>query len=206
MTSSSSYPPSTLAYPHLNQLLDSLLTAPVSSTTSIFTLPTSITSHVSDTTALSSSTLPPHLFIDAQCHPVFFCAHTVLFFKFFLFCTTPLLQLRPIYNNFRQVTRDPQQSKPRHPKRPHLPSGKAGTPTRRVFHTAVCKQKLSQYNNDKYIDELLSLQIAEVEQITTNVNAILNKTKPTSKLSKLKSPACLLYSSNSPSMYTIFYQ
>ena len=50
-------------------------------------------------------------------------------------------------------------------------------PAKRIVHTAVYKQKLSQYNNtlklyENYIDEPLSLQTAELEQIITNVDAL----------------------------------
>ena len=46
----------------------------------------------------------------------------------------------------RQLTRDLQQRKPRHRKRPQLHPVEAGTPDRMV-HTAEYKQKLTQYNN-----------------------------------------------------------
>ena len=52
----SSHPPSTVAYPILTQLLDSILPVPVSSTSSTFTLPSSVSSA---TTTTSTSTLPP---------------------------------------------------------------------------------------------------------------------------------------------------
>ena len=47
----------------------------------------------------------------------------------------------------RHVTRDLQQRKPRHPKRPQLLPGEACTPTKRIVLTALHEQKLTQYNN-----------------------------------------------------------
>ena len=57
----SSYPPSTLAYPHLNQLLDSLLPISVSSTSSTFTLSSIADSSPLPVASLDSSTPPAQL-------------------------------------------------------------------------------------------------------------------------------------------------
>ena len=38
------------------------------------------------------------------------------------------------------MTRDLQQQKLRHPKRPQLPPGEAGTPSKRIVNKAVYKQ------------------------------------------------------------------
>ena len=60
--------------------------------------------------------------------------------------------------------------KQRHPKRPQLPPGEAGTPTKRMVHKVVYKQKLQYYNNSLQIDEqysnqLLLEQAAELDKI-----------------------------------------
>ena len=69
-----------------------------------------------------------------------------------------------------ELTHDLQLRKPRLPKRPQLPPGEAGTPVRRIVHTAVYKQKLFQYNEtlklyDAHIDELLQQTTTELEKI-----------------------------------------
>ena len=59
-TMTSSYPHSTVAIHLLNQLLDSLIPVPVSSTSSTFTLPSlPVSSRDAETTTTSTSTLPP---------------------------------------------------------------------------------------------------------------------------------------------------
>ena len=88
------------------------------------------------------------------------------------------------YSAVRQLTNDLQQRKPRHPKRPQLPPGEAGTPVRKIVHTTVCKQKLNQYNHtlelfEIHIDELLKQTTAELDNIITNVDSIVNKLQPT---------------------------
>ena len=97
MISSSFYPPSTLAYPHLYQLLDSLQTTPASSTSSTFTLPTSsITTLVSATTTTTSSTLPPISSLTPsaiQSSPVHTLSSSTIYFPLLL------MQHRHIYNN-----------------------------------------------------------------------------------------------------------
>ena len=71
-------------------------------------------------------------------------------------------------------------TKARHSKRPHLPPSDAGTPSKRIVHTAVNKQKLTQYNNalkqhEQYINQPLSEQATELnKKIFTNVDAIVN--------------------------------
>ena len=81
-----------------------------------------------------------------------------------------------------------QLRKPRHPKRPKLPPGEASTPVRRIFHTAVHKQKLSQYIQTLKLyedqnDELLKQTTADFDKI------INNKLQPPSKLRKFHHPA-----------------
>ena len=81
--------------------------------------------------------------------------------------TSPHLQQ---YLAVRQLTHDLQLRKSRHPKRPQLPPGEAGTPVRRIVHTAVYKQKFSQYNQtlklyEDHIDELLKQTTAELDKI-----------------------------------------
>ena len=83
------------------------------------------------------------------------------------------------------MTRDLQQKKPKHPRRPQLPSDVIGTPVRRLVHTVVYKQKLNQYIYalklyEKHIDEL-------IEQTTFELNKINNQ-PPLSKLRKFKTP------------------
>ena len=73
------------------------------------------------------------------------------------------------------MTRDLQQKKPKHPRRPQLPSNVIGQPVRRRVHTVVYKQKLNQYIdapklNEKHINEL-------IEQTTFELNKI-NKPPP----------------------------
>ena len=77
-----------------------------------------------------------------------------------------------------------------------MPPGEAATPTQRIVHTVMYKQKLSQYNNaqklhENYIDELSTKQTAELEQLIITVDAIVNKckSKHTSKLSKFRHAA-----------------
>ena len=97
------------------------------------------------------------------------------------------------FSAVRKLTRDLQQQKPRHRKRPQLPSGEAGTPTKRIRQTGVYKQKLNQYNEarkhfEQYIDQLLSVKAAELTKLIINVDAIVNNLQTPSKLAKLKSP------------------
>ena len=71
------------------------------------------------------------------------------------------------------MTRDLQQKKPKHPRRPHLPSDIIDKPVRRLVHTVVYKQKLNQYIDalkmyEKHIDEL-------IEQTTFELDKINNK-------------------------------
>ena len=89
----------------------------------------------------------------------------------------------------RQLTRDLQQRKQRHPKRPQLPSGEAGSPTKKIFHTAVYKQTLPRYNNalklfEQNIDQLLFEQDTELDNIIANVYFIANKLTPPPPLPK----------------------
>ena len=108
------------------------------------------------------------------------------------FATSPHLQQ---YSAIRQLTHDLQERKPRHPKRPQLPPGEAGTPVRRIVHTAEYEKNLLQYNTtlklcENYIDELLKQTTAELDKIITNVDSVVNKLKPppVSKLRQFKSP------------------
>ena len=82
------------------------------------------------------------------------------------------------------MTRDLQQKKPKHPRRPHLPSDINAQPVRRLVHSVVYKQKLAQYIDalkfyEQHFDELL-------EQTTFELDKIDNKLPP-SKLRKFKS-------------------
>ena len=74
------------------------------------------------------------------------------------------------------MTRDLQQKKPKHSRRPHLPSDIIHQPVRRLVHTVVYKQKLNQYIDalklyEKHIDEL-------IEQTTFELDKINNKPPP----------------------------
>ena len=214
-----SYPPSTFAYPLFNQLLDSSLPFPVSSTSSTFTLPTVATTSSSFPISSSSATptvvsvissnvasvtsavslSPISSFVNTTASntsasttsPVLSSSISSLVSSiespFFLHpkdavATSPHFQQ---YSAVRQLTRDLQQKKPKHPRRPPLPSDVIGKPVRRLVHTVVYKQKLNQYIDalklyEKHIDEL-------IEQTTFELNKINNKPPP-SKLRKFKTP------------------
>ena len=76
-----SYPPSTLAYPLLNQLLDSSLPIPVSSTSSTFTLPT--VAATSSSFPISSSSASSTVVCDIiQCCICNICCFTITHFFF----------------------------------------------------------------------------------------------------------------------------
>ena len=78
--------------PHLNQMLDSLFSAPASTTSSTFTLPTSTV--ISTVSANATSSSPTHLF--AQCSPLPLSLHLLRLFH----CShMMLLPLLPIYNS-----------------------------------------------------------------------------------------------------------
>ena len=192
--SSTPYPPFTLAYPHLSQMLDSLLSAPVSSPSSTFTLPTStVMSTVSANTSPYSSTLPPTPSLLSSAN--FSATHSS-------FAPLPLSPQEAVATSshlqefaaVRQLTHDLQQRKPRHSKRLQLPPGETGISTKHIVHTAVYKQKLTQYNNalklyEQYITQLLSEQATELNRIYNNVNSIVKNLKNPSKLLNFKSPA-----------------
>ena len=179
---------------------------------STFTSPPSSVS--SATTTTSTSTLPPISSLQTS-PPIHSSSSNLPPFSF----STTTLPLHPHnavatsthlqqYSAVRQLTDDLQQRKPRHPKSPQLPPGEAGTPVRRIVHTAIYKQKLQQYNNilklyENYIFELLKQTTAELDKIidvdsneskTTNVNSVVNKLKPphVSKLHHFKSSCIIL--------------
>ena len=155
----SSYPPSNLAYPHLNQLLDSLLPISVSSTSSTFTLSSVADSSPLPAASLDSSTpsdqLPPitnllttfaaitlpvlsplqsstQLTAPMTESPIFLHPKDAV-------ATSPELQQ---YSAVRQLTGDLQKRKPRHPRRPQPPFDGIGPPVRRLAHTAVSNRRL----------------------------------------------------------------
>ena len=87
------------------------------------------------------------------------------------------------FSAVRQPTRDLQRIKPRHPKRPQLPPGEAGTPTTRNLHTAAYKQSIPQYNyalklNELYLNQILTEQAAEIDKIIQNVTTLVNHFTP----------------------------
>ena len=167
-----SYPPSTLAYPLLHQLLDSLLQFPVSSTSSTFTLPSidtsstlsptsspttlptavSVTSLVSSTSAVpmppissllnTTASTTPPVLFSSLPTPVSTTEPNIFLHPKDAVATSPNLQQ---YSAVRQLTNDLQLKKPRHPRRPQLPPDGIGKPVRRLVHTVVYKQKLAQY-------------------------------------------------------------
>ena len=163
----SDYPSSSLAYPLLNQLLDSPSTttlqpplSPLVTTTPSLQIP--VISSLPHPTLLTNPTIPLH-------------PHDAV-------ATSPNLQQ---FSAVRQLTHDLQIKKPRHPKRPQLSSHGNGPPVRRLVHTVVYKQKLSQYIDalklyETYLDEL-------IYQTTLQLDTINNKLPP-SKLRKFQSP------------------
>ena len=198
-----SYPPSTLAYPLLNQLLDSSLPFPVSSTSSTFTLPTvaatssslpissssasstvvsvissnvaSVTSAVSlspisssvNTTASNTSVSTTLPVLSSISSPVSSIESPFFLHPKDAVATSPHFQQ---YSAVRQLTRDLQQKKPKHPRRLHLPSDIIHQPVRRLVHTVFYKQKLNQYIAalklyEKHIDELIEQTTFELDKI-----------------------------------------
>ena len=169
----SSYPPSTLAYPLLNQLLDSFLPFPVSSTSSTFTLssidtssPLSVASLVSST---SSVQLPPisslPVLSSSLQTPVSMTDPTLSLHSKDAVATSPNLQQN---SAVCQLTNDLQLKKPRHPRRPQLTLDGIGPPVRRLVHTAVYKQKLAQYVDaiklyETHLDELIQQTTLELD-------------------------------------------
>ena len=126
LSSSTTYPPSILAYPHLKQLLDSFVSAPYSSASCTFTL---FSSTVMSTTSDLQIQSPLH-----HCRPYLPCCpvppsvpHS-LHLRLFHFCPKSTSAVR-------QLTRDSQQQqKPRHRKQPQLQPGEAGIPTKRILY------------------------------------------------------------------------
>ena len=207
-----------MAYPLLNQLLDSLLPLPVSSTSSTFTLSTMATSlsvasssntslsvasssntslsvaSPSSSSVSSTPTLPPPLsslvtttsslqipVISSLPHPTFLTTSNIPLHPHDAVATSPNLQQ---FSAVRQLTHDLQIKKPRHPKRPQLSSYGTNPPVRRLVHSVIYKQKLSQYIDaltmyEKHLDEL-------IYQTTLQLD-IINNTLPPSKLRKFKS-------------------
>ena len=183
----SSYPPSTLAYPHLNQLLDSLLPISVSSNSSTFTLSSVADSSPLPAASLDSSTrsdqLPPitnlltttaaitlpvlsplqsstQLRAPMTESPIFLHPKDAV-------ATSPSLQQ---YSAVRQLTGDLQKRKPRHPRRPQPPLDGIGPPVRRLVHTAVYKQKFAQNIDalklyEKHLDELINQTTLELDNL-----------------------------------------
>ena len=212
MTSSPSLP---TAYPLLNQLLDSMLPFPVSSTSSTFTLPTVATTASSSASPTAVSVIPSNvasvtsslssLPISSSINTSFVnttAATTSVStpFPVLSYISSPVSSIKPPffihpkdavatsphfqqYSAVRQLTRDLQQKKPKHPRRPHLPSDIIQQPVRRLVHSVVYKQKLNQYITalklyEKHLDEL-------IEQTTFELDKI-NNTPPLSKLRKFK--------------------
>ena len=117
LTSLTPRPPSTLAYSHLNQMFHSFLSAPVSSTSTTFTLPTTavISTVSADTISFSSplvsfSSILPSDTQSSGPAPLSLLPQDAV-------ATLPHLQQ---FSAVRQLSRDLQQRKLRHPKRPQL--------------------------------------------------------------------------------------
>ena len=99
------------------------------------------------------------------------------------------------FSAVRKLTHDLQQQKLRYFKRPQLPPHEAGTPMKRIVHTTVYKQKLTQYNNalkqnEHFINQLLCEQATELNKIIDNVDATVNKLQSPPQLTKFKSSTC----------------
>ena len=78
---------------------------------------------------------------------------------------------------------------------PQLTPGEPGSLTKRIIHTAVYKQKLTQYNNAlkhiycfnniyTYIDELPLQRTAELDKIIANFDCFVTHFNPTSNVVK----------------------
>ena len=169
----------------------SLSVASSSSSSSVSSTPTiqpPLSSLVTTTTLqppLSSlATTTPSLqipVISSLPHPTLLPISTIPLHPHDAVATSPNLQQ---FSAVRQLTHDLQIKKPRHPKRPQLSNGN-GPPVRRLVHTVVYKQKLSQYINalkmyEKHLDEL-------IYQTTLQLDIINNKLPP-SNLRTFKSP------------------
>ena len=174
-----------MASPLLNQLLDSLLPVPVSSTSSTFTLlPLPISSRDTPTTTTSYLTSTA---VQTSPRPIQSSSSTLTSSSSST-TTLPLLPQDAVatssylqqYAAVRQLTNDLQQKKPRHPKCPQLPPGEEGTPVIRIVHTAIYKQSFNQCHNtlkphENYIDEVLNQTTAELDKIITNVDSVVRK-------------------------------
>ena len=211
MTSSPSLP---VAYPLLNQLLDSVLPFPVSSTSSTFTLPTvATTSPSSSASSTAVSVIPSNVASVTSAlssSPISFSVNTSIVNTTASASTTsvstplpvlssissPVSSIKPPffihpkdavatsphfqqYSAVRQLTRDLQQKKPKHPRRPHLPSEIIQQPVRRLVHSVVYKQKLNQYITalklyEKHLDELIEQTTFELDKINNTPPPFLN--------------------------------
>ena len=121
-------------------MLASFLSAPVTSTSSTFTQPTStVIFTVSANTISSTSPLPLISSMVPGATQSSPSAPLPLLPQDAVVISRHLQQLSAV----RQVTRDLQQRKPRHPKRSQLPPGGTGSPIKQIVHTAVNKQKLN---------------------------------------------------------------
>ena len=191
-SSSSQYSFPTTAYPHLNKLLDSLHLPNVLPHSSIFTLPT--------TAAIVSRHTTPSIGPSLHCCPLLLSlpllAQDVL-------ATSSHLQQ---FSAIRQLTRDLQKVKPRHPKRPQLAPSEAGAPTKRIVHTVVYKQNVTQYNDamklyERYLNQQLTEQAAELDKNIKNVITLVNHSTPLFKLAKIKSSQYI-----TPKLYSLTVQ
>ena len=163
---------------------------PVSSTSSTFTLPSlPVSSRDVATTTTSTSTLPPIsslMSTAVRISPIqsssiipssSSCTTNLPFLPQAAVATSSHLQQ---YSAVRQLTSDLQQRNSRNAKRPQLPPGEAGTPVRRIVHTAIYKHKLNQYNYtlklyENHINELLKQTTAELDKIITKVDSVVIK-------------------------------
>ena len=171
-SSSSQYPPSTTACPHLNKMLDPLHLPDASSPSCTFTLPI-FTTNFSLQTTTSMVPTAAHLFT------------AVLFVRLFLFCCSSSFAsecCRHIVSTSTVNPRSPAkgtQSSKTFSTAPY----KAGTTMKSIVHTAVYKQKLHQNNNslkvyEKYLNQLLLEQAAELDKIIQNINTLVTQLKP----------------------------
>ena len=154
--------------------------ASVTSSLSSSPISSSVNTPIVNTTASTTSVPPPIPVLSSISSPVSSIKPPFFIHPKDAVATSPHFQQ---YSAVRQLTRDLQQKKPKHPRRPHLPSDIIQQPVRRLVHSVVYKQKLNQYITalklyEKHLDAL-------IEQTTFELDKI-NNTPPLSKLRKFK--------------------
>ena len=229
----SSYPPSTLAYLLLNQLLDSFLPFPASSTSSIFTLPFSVTFSTSSSISSPTTTVtslvpsPSTVHLPPISSLLTTTASTTLpvissSLQSSIEMTDLISSLHPKdavatspnlqqYSAVCQLTNDLQRKKPRHPRRPQPPLDGIGPPVRRLVHTAVYKQKIAQYIDalklyGRHLDELIQQTTLELDKINDTLPSKLRKCKSPQSKPRHLSPLSIQIPSHNCSNYHNYFQ